>query len=223
MGLTIKEKIGAVIAFIPLASTISGLIKAIIYYKKTKKEPANAEKMNNLAEKTNKTSLRQLSNFETECHNKLFKASIAEMIPLINVIAAVYSAFVLSDLSEVRELQQNPEGDKVQEKILQLNNIRSFNDQEKDKLMFDVINSLDENEEDLIHFCYGVITAVGTKWPAENIVKFARQDAEESKKAQEAGKEKEKNAEDILRQMQEKSRKSLEDIKNGIINLPELD
>lgn len=115
MALKALEKLGAVAAFIPGVSTISGIIKAFVYYNKAQKKDlkiGNEEK--NEAEGTAKkahsfgvSNLLNVNQEKKECYESLWKASIAEAIPGVNFIAAVYSATVLNKLSELREVNQS--------------------------------------------------------------------------------------------------------------------
>lgn len=115
MALKALEKLGAVAAFIPGVSTISGIIKAFVYYNKAQKKELNLGKegkneTEETAQKTNSLGVSKLLNVnqeKKECYESLWKASIAEAIPGVNFIAAVYSATVLKKLSELREVNQS--------------------------------------------------------------------------------------------------------------------
>ena len=105
MALSIGEKIGAVFGFIPIASTVSGLIKAFVYFNRAKtKDRLNLENLEQTAKKTEQagSNLHWFSQQEASYEKILWKASLFEMIPGVNLIAAVYSAYQLSKLSEVR-------------------------------------------------------------------------------------------------------------------------
>lgn len=110
MKLTAGEITGAVLAFIPGVSTISGLIKAFVYYNRAKKSGGNNEQMQATAQKTANESAKHFINVQPVCHKceeKLWKASIVEMIPGVNILAAIYSATVLGDLSKARGVNDN--------------------------------------------------------------------------------------------------------------------
>ena len=214
MSLSIKEKVGAVVAFIPLVSTISGLIKAFVYYNRVKKASHNLLERNIVVTKVHTEGIKQLSDLEVECYNKLWKASIAEMIPLFNVIAAIYSAVVLNELSEIRERIQDPE--RNLKTIFQTNGVNSFKDPEKDTLMFEVIELLKENEKHLIPFCQGLILGLKKPCSAGKLVKFAR---EEFKKSENNTSSTCEEPKDILRAMEEQSKQRAKDLQSGKIQI----
>ena len=77
MALTIGEKVGAVIAFIHLVSTISGLIQAIIYYNRPKQGQKSIQRMNETAEAAHEIAANgSFLILKSKCNNKLWKASI---------------------------------------------------------------------------------------------------------------------------------------------------
>jgi hypothetical protein len=215
MGLTIGEKIGAIIAFIPIASTFSGLIKAIVYYKRTKNENnCNSEQMALTAGKTNKRGFSILSKLERGFNKKLWKASLIEILPLFNVIAAIYAVFVLQKLSTARDHIQNLNSNESKEKIFGLYGQKPFNDEKKDNLLLSIIETVNENEKHIIDFCYGVLHRNGPLPSADKLIKLARDEFEKIKPPS----PKEKN-EDIIHKFKEESRQRLEQIKNGTIIL----
>lgn len=109
MRLTPFEKMGQVMAFIPGVSTITGIIKAFVYRHKIDKidkkmqenQQVIAGKVHHLSDKLN------LNHEKREVYEKLLGASIAEAIPGVNLIAAIYSSSVLSDLSDLREVNDD--------------------------------------------------------------------------------------------------------------------
>jgi hypothetical protein len=103
------EKLGAVAGFIPFVSSVSGIIKAYIYYGKAQKDKPERDNVKNTATKIDDLSHQTLNSIREEksgCYNKLWKASLAETIPFFNIIAAVYSAVVLSKLSGLRDTKK---------------------------------------------------------------------------------------------------------------------
>src|ERR1700733_9657902 len=147
------------------------------------------------------------------CNKKLWKASIAEMIPLVNVIVAIYSAFVLCELSEIRELRQKPGNSEANEKLLGMYGKKSFNDTKKDVLMLNIIEKVNANEGHIIDFCYGAMHREGFLPSADKLIKFARDQFEGAKQNHQARIE---GTEDFIRRFQEESKQRFEDINNGI-------
>lgn len=176
MSLSVGEKIGAVLAFIPFVSTGSGLIMAIVYYNRTK-ELKDKEQMSVTAQSAHNVAFQKFASAEKNCTNKLWKASLVEMIPGVNVIAATYSAFVLNELSEARD--QTPEG------IFEKHNLKLFPRSDKNELMSSIISLIDEGDplaNKYIHFCYGFIQGLQDKLPsAQELLEVAKKDSEESK------------------------------------------
>lgn len=60
MALSVKEKIGAIIAFIPVVSTFSGIIKAFVYYNRVKRSYPNLLEMNILVTKVHQDEVKYL-------------------------------------------------------------------------------------------------------------------------------------------------------------------
>lgn len=107
MALTIGEKIGAFLGFIPGVSTFTGLIKAFIYFKKSRQEKVDSAQMEQTAQKTAEQAKKKLIDIKPgckACYQKLWKASLIEMIPGINIISAAYSSTILHRLSQLREV-----------------------------------------------------------------------------------------------------------------------
>ena len=109
MSLKKLEKVGMVAGYIPLVSTVTGIIMSIVYYNKAKssKEPSQeiaegAKKAHNLG-----TSQLNVDQETTKCYVSLWKASIVETIPLVNIVAAIYSTTVLNKLSKLREVNDS--------------------------------------------------------------------------------------------------------------------
>ena len=64
------------------------------------------------------------------------------MVPVVNVIAAIYSAFVLHELSETRESIKGLK----QKNLFENHHLALFEDENKNKLMFNILTLLDENK-----------------------------------------------------------------------------
>lgn len=69
------------------------------------------------------------------------------MIPIINVIASIYSMFVLKELSEIREALKDP--NKAREALFREHYITPFEDEDKNKLMYEASELLIDNKEEL--------------------------------------------------------------------------
>ena len=177
MALTVGEKIGAFVGFIPLVSTVSGIIKAIIYHKRTKHDPVNVENMNQTAIEVAEISKKKLSDLEDTYNNKLWKSSICEMIPIVNVIAASYSAFILNELSDARENSQYSK--KTIKSLFRKYGLEEFKEEQKNKRMFDMIVLLEETDpmkkSILSHWRGGMIRLDSNNLPpAEILIERAR-------------------------------------------------
>lgn len=107
MSLTINEKISAALAFIPVISTVSSAIK-IFYRRGMKGDITQVESTAAKVSQASKTSLNT-SPLIQEYNKKLLRASIWEMIPLVNIFAAIYSTINLRKLSQLREVNTNPQ------------------------------------------------------------------------------------------------------------------
>lgn len=102
------EKLGGVAGFIPIVSSVAGVIK-YFYYKKAKNKGVDKSAINETAQKIN--TVKGELNVEAQkdkCYEKLRKASLVEMIPGVNIFAAIYSAGVLSKLSDIRDINKDP-------------------------------------------------------------------------------------------------------------------
>lgn len=102
MSNTIGEKIGVALAFIPGVSTVVGIIKAKNYYNRSYKS-LDSEKDSFEVEKIKNTAKQSFFHKTAECERGLFKVSLAEMIPGVNIIAAFVELYLLSKLSKLRE------------------------------------------------------------------------------------------------------------------------
>lgn len=110
MSLSNFEKITAIAGFVPFVSSVSGIVMAFNYYDKAKKQNKldneQDKKIHDLA--INKLNI-DVGREKKVCYEKLWKASVIEAIPFINLIAAVYSTSVLNKLSQLREVNDNLE------------------------------------------------------------------------------------------------------------------
>jgi hypothetical protein len=158
MGIRIGETIGAVLGFIPGVSTITGAFKAVVYYsraKKNKDEPKPdktkiAETATNTDITANETMQAMLQrSIDTEadqrkCYKRLGRAALIEMIPGVNIVAAIYSAVMLSKLSKARNANHN---DTTKQKYLfdkyrvgrDIEGRRVLESSEKSKVLFAVL------------------------------------------------------------------------------------
>ena len=113
MELKPGEIIGAILAFIPGVSTISGAIQAFIYYHRTEQGSAKQKQMEDTANKIQTTIDDKIKSHAREkihkSNNELWKASILEMIPGVNIIAAIYSVIILNKISQARESEKDPD------------------------------------------------------------------------------------------------------------------
>lgn len=105
MDLKMSEKLGGIAGFIPIVSTFTGAIKYFYYRNKAQKADSQpvtntAQKVKNVQERLN---IGVKPNTSNACYEKLAKASLVEMIPIVNIFAAIYSSVVLSKLSDIRE------------------------------------------------------------------------------------------------------------------------
>lgn len=104
MALKKLELIGACAAFVPGVSSVSSFVKAFYYvYKVVNKE--HQLKINQKVYDVAKNKL-DLRAEKKECYDTLMNTSFFEVIPFVNVIAAIYSLVVLSKLSNLREVNK---------------------------------------------------------------------------------------------------------------------
>lgn len=100
MSLTFGERVGAALGFIPVVSTVVGGIEAYNYYKR---EKAHLSCQNALAQKVRDAGLQNIYQNQARCEDKLFKISLVEMIPIVNIIAAFFKVRELAKLSKVSD------------------------------------------------------------------------------------------------------------------------
>lgn len=95
------EKIGGFLAYIPGVSTVFGVVKSLIYYEKSVEQDEavvyTAHQSDAIASQRFRTSQETLS-----CYNSLWKISLAQVVPFINIIAAIYETRVLVQLSKLK-------------------------------------------------------------------------------------------------------------------------
>jgi hypothetical protein len=110
----ILEICGAITGFIPGVSSITAGIKAFIYYRRTKGNETDKALVEGTAAKVVPIANKKLNvdSEERECNESLWKASLVEAFPGINVIAAIYSSVILSRLFNVREVNNSPDNQK---------------------------------------------------------------------------------------------------------------
>ncbi len=99
------EKIGGVMAFLPGISTIFGIVKSYVYWDKAKATEGTyqANKIDAIA-----SQILKIAEEKRACYDSLWKISIVQIIPGVNVIAAIFEARILLKLSELhKEIPQN--------------------------------------------------------------------------------------------------------------------
>lgn len=99
------ERIGGVMAFVPGLSTIFGIVKTYVYWDKAKETDVTYQ-----ANKIDALGFRILKIAEEKraCYDTLFKTSIVQIIPGVNIIAAIFEARILLKLSALyKEIPQN--------------------------------------------------------------------------------------------------------------------
>jgi len=115
MQLKKMEILGCVAGFIPGLSTITGVIKAYIYYKRVKPaQPKRAEvdataNKVSAAKAVSDSKIQRLKEEERDNNAMLWLASVFEIIPVVNMFAAIFETELLSDLKKTRELRAHPE------------------------------------------------------------------------------------------------------------------
>lgn len=111
----ILEVAGAVAAFIPFVSSVTGVIQAFAYYSKAHlKAPDQSEKRAEIAETAAKVVDATQGKLEPsaekcDCYKKLCIASVFEIIPGVNIIAAVFNAVFLAELFNLEDKNNPPE------------------------------------------------------------------------------------------------------------------
>lgn len=103
MSNTIGEKVGSWLAFIPVLSTVAGAVKAINYYRRATASDAEAARALQLAGNVHNTALEVFHKQNAKYERKLFKVSLIEMVPLVNIIAGFIELKYLFYLHKVTE------------------------------------------------------------------------------------------------------------------------
>lgn len=115
------EITGNVLGYIPGVSTIAGVIKAIVYYNRSKGSAGNPaqQQMTKTADKIDST-LRTVNigifgtpgkitipfdSAEQKIYSEICKTSLKEMIPLVNIFYAVIESIRLSELNNIRNMK----------------------------------------------------------------------------------------------------------------------
>ena len=99
------EKIGGVVAFLPGFSSIFGIVKSCAYWDKAKKVIVTyqANKIDAFA-----SQMLKIAEERRACYDTLWKISIVQIIPGLNIIAAIFEVKVLLKLSTLHdEIPQN--------------------------------------------------------------------------------------------------------------------
>lgn len=104
-----KDIVGAVAAFVPVLSAITGTIQAFHYSSKVKNLDIQIkqQELQQTAGKVDGASVEVLKKQKEYCE-KLFVASIVSTIPIVNVVAAIYSSVILSKLAKLEKNSAQP-------------------------------------------------------------------------------------------------------------------
>jgi hypothetical protein len=119
MALSKLEIAGATAAFVPIFGSVTGLIQAVIYYRKAKCCQEKIALMQGAAFKIDLQGRQRLHLIEkkTVQYQRLWKAFLLQAIPILNVITAIYSAVVLLTVSKLRgegqALKNQPPGNNL--------------------------------------------------------------------------------------------------------------
>lgn len=104
MRLSAGEVIGGVAAFIPGVSAVAGIVQTVHYYNKVKDIQVKQVALNNNLgiQGAIKDQLKPLYAREKALSEKLVVTSLLQILPVVNVVSAIFHAVYLSRLSKVR-------------------------------------------------------------------------------------------------------------------------
>jgi len=142
MQLKALEILGCVAGFIPGVSTVTGVIKAYVYYKRSKSKKADKEKVEVTAQKVagkpiSDSRIQHLSRREKAISGRLMTISLLEMLPFANIVAALSEVTLLDELNDARAFKQSTE--RQIQKLHHYYGVTPIQDKEKEAFMNKVL------------------------------------------------------------------------------------
>jgi len=114
MALSAVQKWGIALGFIPGVSTVVGAIKAFVYYRRASKHEKDGKLVHEMASKAKNIHEKALNVFKEQelrqigrLEKNIGEFSLTEMIPVINIVAAILGVTDTDAYPALSEAQQN--------------------------------------------------------------------------------------------------------------------